>query len=65
MLIEVILLRSKGYEHNKAKMQNKFMQNLKNALIASKNFDSLDLINGSHNTESLISTLKAIYNKMD
>lgn len=63
-LIEVILLRSNGYEHNKAKMQNKFMQNLKNALIASKNFDFLDLINDSHNVESLLSTLKTIYNKM-
>lgn len=65
-LIEIILLQSKGTENIKTKMHNKFMQNLKNALIALKKFDLLDeLINNSHETELLLSTLKTIYNKID
>ncbi|CAI4049373.1 hypothetical protein SUVZ_13G1570 [Saccharomyces uvarum] len=65
-LIEIILLQSKGTENIKTKMHNKFMQNLKNALIALKKFDLLeDLINNSHEAELLLSTLKTIYNKID
>ncbi|CAI1627954.1 hypothetical protein SEUBUCD650_0M01580 [Saccharomyces eubayanus] len=64
-LIEIILLQSKGIENIKTKMHNKFMQNLKNALIALKKFDLLDdLVNNSDEAELLISTLKIIYNKI-
>ncbi|EJT43718.1 YMR018W-like protein [Saccharomyces kudriavzevii IFO 1802] len=64
-LIEVILLRSNGAEHTNTKIHNKFMQNLKNALIALKKFDLFDdLVNSSRDTKSLILTLKTIYNKI-